>query len=267
MDNKDDIKYLLHFTTVDSLMKILVTDEFRFSNVLYMNDINESIPIHKRYYNDSKRYMFNNELVEDEIKLRSKTFLGCFNIFENEGDIRNKPSMWGHYGDRGEGVCLKINKDILDSIVENVNNDDDLMKPSYNGHIRKFRINYKSNEEIEQDNNIYIKSIERKKYVAPMPDVYWAKRMFSIKSKDWEIENEFRYLFYFWDNEQKYFYLDDFKKCIDSIYIGDKHDRDSLKLLLKIKEKLAGDIRFYIRNGYLQEKIFDKEYYYTYING
>lgn len=43
----DGIEYLYHSTSVDSLMKILITDKFRLSSVNYMNDINESLPLYE----------------------------------------------------------------------------------------------------------------------------------------------------------------------------------------------------------------------------
>jgi hypothetical protein len=41
--------YIYHFTSIDSLIKILLTDIFRLSLVERMNDINESQPIHKKF--------------------------------------------------------------------------------------------------------------------------------------------------------------------------------------------------------------------------
>jgi hypothetical protein len=151
--------------------------------------------------------------------------------------------MWGHYGDSCKGVCLKIDKKKLDELlfkkIYDIKNDAVECKV----HINKFKIKYKKQTDIDK---------EKKNYLIHNEDVFNLnyinlKRMFQSKSEDWKVENEFRYLIYNADFDKfKYFNIENFSECINSIYIGDMQDEQSLSLLKSIKEKLASSITFYI---------------------
>lgn len=239
--------HIYHFTSVDSLMKILLTNTFRLSNVSTMNDINESIPNYKRTFVDGERL---DNIEEIENKMRNGTFLGCFNVLEKDENIRNKVSMWGHYANGGRGVCLKINKKKLDELLFNEGYDikNDAIKSQI--HISKLKIKYINQEEINKMKKYYLSRVN------DAITVYYStlEWLFGCKSDDWSPENEFRYLVFDWDaNGKSFFTIKDFNQCIDSIYIGDNQDKGSIELLMAIKNKLAKDIVFYIRNDNLEE--------------
>ncbi|MDU4320144.1 MAG: DUF2971 domain-containing protein [Clostridium sp.] len=243
-------EYIYHFTTIDSLIKILLTDTFRLSSVEKMNDINESQPIHKRFgfkLDSSER----ERIKEKEEYIRSRTFLGCFNILQLGEDIRDKVSMWGHYADSCKGICLKIDKLKLDKLLFDKIYDSENEAIECGLHIEKFPIEYKKQTDIDNEKKHYLISGGG---IFPV-EYLNIKRMFEVKSEEWKIENEFRYLIYNAMGEEiNYYNIDNFSECINCIYIGDMQDEQSIKLLRSIKEKLASSISFYIREDNRERK-------------
>lgn len=244
--------YIYHFTSIDSLMKILLTNTFRLSNVSTMNDINESIPNYKRGFSDRQRA---EEIEKIEKNMRSRTFLGCFNVLEKDENIRNKVSMWGHYANGGRGVCLKINKKKLDRLLFNEIYDIENDAIETKTYISKFKIAYKKQEKIDEMKTNYLEK-GNETIMVFYATLDW---LFRYKSDDWNPENEFRYLVFDWDgNEKSCFTIKEFNQCIDSIYIGDNQDDGSIELLMSIKNKLAKDVIFYIRDENLEEVSLEK---------
>ena len=238
-------EYIYHFTTIDNLIKILLTDRFRLSLVEKMNDINESQPIHKRFgfkvdENELK------DIEEREEDIRSRTFLGCFNIKKSDEDIRDKVSMWGHYADLCKGVCLEIDKNKLDNLLFNKIYDCENNAIECKLHISKFDIKYKNQTIIDN---------EKKRYLTMRGELINIKyenikKIFESKSEEWKVENEFRYLVYNNDCEKiNYFFINEFSSCINKIFIGDMQDEQSINLLECIKSKVASNIQFSIRDG------------------
>ena len=238
-------EYMYHFTSIDSLIKILLTDSFRLSLVEKMNDINESQPIYKRFgfkvdENELK------DIKEKEEDIRSRTFLGCFNILKEEENIRDKVSMWGHYGDSCRGVCLEIDKNKLDRLLFNKIYDNENDVPKNGLYIAKFNIKYKNQTEINNKKKIFLRLKGEPTHVKRVNVI----NMFKLKSEEWKVENEFRYLVY---NESRkkmnYFAIKKFTSCINKVFIGDMQDEQSMYLLKCIKRRLALPIKFSIREG------------------
>lgn len=243
-------EYIYHFTSIGSLKKILDSNTFRLSNVEKMNDMNESIPVYERYKFFEEDYEKLKLVSQKEKEMRSRTFLGCFNILEDDENIRNKLSMWGYYAEGGRGVCLKINKRKLDEILFNEIYDIDREAVESTLFITKLKMKYKKSTEIEEMQRTYI---DRQGDVI---SVFYAtfEWLFGSKSDDWKHENEFRYLFFDWfGNDKSYFFIKGFNQCIDSIYIGERQNKDSINTLADIKDKLGQDISFYIRGKNLEE--------------
>ena len=234
-----DYQYIYHFTTIDSLLKILVTDNFRLSCVNKMNDRNEALATYKRFNNNT----YDEEKIRKEDEFRSRTFLGCFTILEENQSIRDKVSMWGNYAESCKGVCIEIDKKKLDDKLWNMIYDIGSDSKKVETHIGKFKINYKKQSKIDETILNIVNS--------SLPLYSILENLFNSKSEEWAVENEFRYLVYnnrFTDMD--YFNISNFSNVISKIFVGEMQSKDSIKLLKDIKDKLAPDIEFNINiNG------------------
>lgn len=283
---KSDYSTLYHFTSIDSLIKILITDTFRLSCINKMNDINELLPLSKKFDSINK----DERIIEYEKDIRKKTFVGCFNVLEKKQHIRDKVSMWGNYADSGKGICLEIDKSKLDEkLWESIYNvEKDNVK--YGIHIDKFKIKYESQSYIEktkerifeqnmytifpkkddeftlEDDNICENEIDilMKKIVASMPrqeiPLYIVlKMLFGIKSEEWKSENEYRYLFYDNFSCTDWFNINGFSDVIRNVFVGENQDVENIKLLRNIKDKLLSNVNFFIRVKNSEKEISSKE--------
>ncbi len=159
--NRDDFlktERLYHFTKYENAYSILQSRTLNFSKLNRMNDINESC-----------RQIFTNngiepKEVENEIskyKQISLTHDGKFPGFAI-------PSMWGHYAEKGNGICIVFDKTKL---LKNVPDEC-----------------YKNNISYNPD---YCSDIVVNKNV----EAYFNKHihdLFFIKTVDWEHEQEYR---------------------------------------------------------------------------
>ncbi|MGL4741156.1 MAG: DUF2971 domain-containing protein [Sarcina sp.] len=231
-------EYLYHFTTVESLIKILLTDKFRLSSVDYMNDVNESLPLYEVFDRSE-------EEIQKEKDDRARTFLGCFNILKPNENIRDKSSLWGHYANGATGVCIKVDKMKFDDLITNIQYDMQYDATNTNVHTDQFRINYKKESEIYNHKKICSNGTS-------LPDYIELNYLYSKKSEEWKIENEYRYLIYNADwQHMSYYFIEKFSNTIDAIYIGQKNNEDDL--LRSIKSRLAKNVKFYKMNKQREE--------------
>lgn len=102
---KSTDKFIYHYTTFDSALRILSSKRLKYSDMSNSNDINESWrPIYTNPdgtpCNDFDEY---------------KTI--CFTK-DTEGICGfARSSMWGHYADKGYGVCLVFDRDNITSQI------------------------------------------------------------------------------------------------------------------------------------------------------
>lgn len=153
---------LYHYTSVAFALKILCSKSLRFSELKRMNDINEA---HRNifYNNNISETSVNNELNKyRQISLTRDNAHYCgYGI----------PAMWGHYAEKGNGVCLAFDKKKLLSLLGSKMIKGNIQyKKSYNGDIL-----------INQEN---IPSFFKKNI----------RNLFFTKTKDWSYEQEFRIL-------------------------------------------------------------------------
>ena len=103
----DNGKYLYHYTNLNSCIKILMSNTMLFGKLSDMNDINELQ--HPLYFDD---WTISN-IVHEEIKCYQQISL------TQDGERRgfDIPAMWGHYSDKGAGVCIIFNKEKLINVL------------------------------------------------------------------------------------------------------------------------------------------------------
>lgn len=181
-------KNLFHFTKLDSAVKILSTGKLRFGKLEDMNDIAEcSLSIYSEHLVDSE--------IEKELK---KYKLICF--AKDDIAIRGYgiDSMWGHYAEKGNGVCIVFHKQQLESELKR-----------YSTQSESLSITYKK----DATNTVFVDGDKSVKCA----DALWEdrKELFFTKSTDWKYEQEYRFLIRS-DNEEDYLPISD---CIKAVIV------------------------------------------------
>ncbi len=160
---------LYHYTTIESACKILHSMQLRFAPLANMNDTQEAYRniLLKWECGDNPVDYTKLQEVENELVLYrqcSLTMDGCRHGF----DIQ---SMWGHYADKGRGVCFVFNKKHLLSDAD-----------KYGITYRAINYNCKFDSDIKVECNQNIHNfLETQKY-----------QLFFQKALDWEYEQEYR---------------------------------------------------------------------------
>lgn len=159
------MEYLYHYTKFDACIKIFLSGTLLFNKLKDMNDINELYrPLFFKEMDDIDK-KFN---IEKDYQQLSFTINGRKKGF----DI---PAMWGHYGDKGNGVCLVFNKEhLLNNLPAEVKRYGEICYTDV----------YSPDLHIEKD-----------KEDQPVPSEQ-LKEVFFKKTWDWSYEQEFRIIAY-----------------------------------------------------------------------
>lgn len=162
------IKKLYHYTSLSSAVKIIEGMSLKFGSLQRMNDINER---YKRKYVSNKENDFCVTIkdLENEL-LNIKQISLTQDTKKHYGfDI---PAMWGHYAERGEGVCFVFDKE---KIINEVKNN-----------------KYKSSRILYKDtcNDIFYED----EYTVKDFFCNNLKSLFFTKTNDWSYEQEYRIL-------------------------------------------------------------------------
>lgn len=166
---KDDKEKLYHFTSLDSFIKIWLSQKLLFSERINMNDFAEA-----------------NDMVTGNDYLKMKIYLYCITEYKqislsrqyckNEDEIFKSSLMWGYYANKCTGVCIELDKEkLLTNNYEGIKYDSVEYLPN---------IPYNTKDVDKED----IANIDdaRKILDKDLHNTYF------VKSKQWEFENEFR---------------------------------------------------------------------------
>lgn len=186
-------KLLYHFTTAESLFKIIENMTLKFSTFDNLNDLNEKEV--KFGFKDSFLPLQIEQFIIEHCKLIS--FTQDYKRYGKNKGI-NHPRMWAQYADINTGACIvikenefkKINKEIFKNRFPKIENV----------KYRDFIFNGEFDENTKPEDFIF------KNY----------KKLFYLKHVDWKNEDE-RRLFYMGD--KKYLSIND---CIEYICLGNK---------------------------------------------
>lgn len=128
--------------------------------------------------------------------------------------------MWAHYADFHKGICIKYH----------FNTEMTNMMTSNDKVVSYFRdITYSDEDMCESTNK----------------DSISTDKAFFMKGKDWEYENELRYLYFDIESTGKHKQID-IPNCIEAIYFGLKcsdSDKDTILKILKGKKLVTCDLR------------------------
>lgn len=152
----------IHYTKLNCAIQIILSNSLKFGRLGDMNDVNEAYKRISYAYRTSVK----TENVQNELKRYRQISLIMDGSSYQGFDIS---AMWGHYAEKGKGVCLVFDKRKL---LKCLSSDMHSCKVNYK---RKFKGYIHINSE-----NIG-KSLERKR-----------KGFFFTKSSDWKYEQEYR---------------------------------------------------------------------------
>lgn len=171
-----NMKKLYHYTKFDTAIKILESHSLRFGRLHNMNDIHEN---DKLSYVDTTETLINSfpsdllDAIDCEMaKYRQISLTADDDKQDKLGfDLHQ---MWGLYADKGQGVCLVFNKDMLCKQI-----DDAVLHKivSYDTSVESFYI----------ANPNDFQSIQRNIQEQ-------AEMLFFHKRKEWEHEQEYRFI-------------------------------------------------------------------------
>lgn len=154
---------LYHYTSFETACKIIETKKIKYGRLKNMNDINEAF---RPGFWDTKLNVDQQSINKALNKFKQISF----SIDKKNIKGFDIPMMWGHYADKGYGVCLVFDKSKI--------------------------------EELTKDNRLYARDkiiyTQRNPYITVkvnnIDDYLWRKKkvFFFKKTKDWEHEQEFR---------------------------------------------------------------------------
>lgn len=203
---KGKVRYakLYHYTTLDAFMRIWLTKRLNFSSVERVNDILEticgSIAV-STFYQAPLIYAYN------EIR---KSYKQISFTMDYDSYIKGfmSPMMWGHYGNKGKGVCIEFDFDKLQ-----------FPKDSWKAPVAYKMVVPKTTQigiDISTKKQIY-QFVKKNK-----------RTIFFIKQKSWEQENEYRVI----SHSAEYI---DISTAISAIYLTSYRSQEC-----ELVEKIVG---------------------------
>lgn len=216
LNYKKDNNLLYHFTTTDSLLKILSNMTLKLSTFANLNDLNEADI--NCDWSDSFNHIKIKDFIQKQCKLISFSQNYVYNEVYHEAGY-NHPRMWAQYANNNTGVCI-----VLDE--------------------KKFKeINYKNLvgvfnklESVDYNHILYDKTIKDKADPRNFIETYY-RHIFFKKHIDWTHEGEKRF---FCIKGPEYLSI---KNCIEFIVLGRNFDKekyfDLVKLIIMNKLELT----------------------------
>ena len=155
-------KKLYHYTSFNSAIKIILSNKLKFGRLGDMNDVNEA------YKHISYECWSDIDTKDVQLELsRYRQISLTMDSSNYQGfDIS---AMWGHYAEKGKGVCLVFNKEkLIEALSDGLHHNEVDYQIDFKGDITIDSSNL--SESIGQNIN----------------------KFFFTKSKDWEYEQEYR---------------------------------------------------------------------------
>jgi hypothetical protein len=196
MKEQDFPKYIYHYTKTANLFLILPEMRLKMSRLSETNDPREKVHSFDGIFHGPKHeYSSNRCILLIENFMNNAPAISCFS-----GDTSNKngfdlPTMWAHYAENHEGICLKINTQKFLFENKNIKCAFDKMDYISKAEFNRFEISEKTTE-----NEILKKLVFRKR-------------------DDWSSENEWRL---FSMEGEEYCSI---KKSLEAIILGLEFDQ------------------------------------------
>ena len=165
---RERYKKLYHYTSYDTFKKIFYSDRLKFSESVNMNDIIEA---NKRMHSDNNQIKLLFALKDTLSSYKQISFTMDYDSII-KGCMSN--SMWYHYGDKRNGVCIEFDFDKLQTLMPHKAKSGIV---SYK-YLMKDNILLPSSAKTISDVETFVKRNLRK--------------IFFYKTNEWKYENEYR---------------------------------------------------------------------------
>lgn len=262
--NFDTSKYLYHYTTFDTALKIIDSDSILFSHLNNTNDTSEakikvifspegisSQEEYNKYVNSITNYFEKHNKLIQLLCFSMDTNLDSKDIDKKNTSMHPKekyydisgrgfalPRMWAQYGDNSKGVCIVVDKEKLLELI----NKKICIKKHGPVIYRPFYDSYIISKKMMDD--LYEKISSKFNGSYPLlnlinDDHGFLQNNYFEKNIDWKNENEFRIITLV--NEQtsnERVPINDFSSALRGIVLGENIDTTNEKLIrLLIKNK------------------------------
>lgn len=250
------------YCTWDTAKKHILSDKktIQLSDILTLNDPLEfssiSVPLYGASDDDPLKYWSSiNKVTREGVKYFCCTRDVASNFNEvtgymNQSAIRGfaHPAMWNHYANSHEGVCLVFRKNHLNRAISDA--------LSEQGHLLSSNVKYWKNswaQEYDKDLFPMVEGID--KWSKGQLHLYLTNKtiehreeLFFSKIRDWEYENEFRWVFI---GKEKGSILVPFNDALAGVILGCDFDNKFHKDAAKLAQENSVPIRrIWWRNGY-----------------
>lgn len=262
VDEFDIQKYLYHYTSAETAMKILHSDTLLFGKLSNANDTTEAkirISFDTPTDVSDKTYLEKCQAITSYLKENKDGFqLLCFSmdtrvtskmqreylkkVSENEAyyDVYGRgfalPRMWAQYAHNHNGVCFIFNKEKLIKKIESDRSFFWASSVNYADIVSTYHIKEKQVNSLY--NKIKFDSNGNLLYLTEMKNNVFFKYNFFSKSADWSNEQEYRIIIYANSSgaeRQKILPISD---AIEGIVIGERIDDTHKVVLHMLFEKL-----------------------------
>lgn len=230
LKGKEKYAKLYHYTSLQIFKLIWESKKLKFGLIPNVNDINEVKKIISTPFCGSK----NDQSCDQYIKELSVVVNSGWQIIKSYKQISltkdydsymkgcMSPMMWGHYGDKGRGVCIEF--DFNKIVLPNRIYCGSVKYRSLLQHTIDFPIGTPSTEEISSS---IIKNLDT---------------IFFTKTKDWKGENEFRIV----SSEIDFL---DIENAISAVYVTDYNSDTCLEVENVVKENVPVKFLHYINTS------------------
>lgn len=190
-------KKLYHFTTFVNAIKILSTNQLKFSPFNNVNDIMES-----NFQLLSMREKLNNQ--------KDKYSILCFSLDSKNDRIFFNNAIWGYYAEKGDGVCLVLNRKLFDSAYRRLSSSirTNRRRVRYSNQANGCNFINSDDSNISND-QLFEDSISS---------------LFFDKSSEWEHENEVRYFVKTCPGNCEYI---DIAECLEAVIVFQQSEPES----------------------------------------
>lgn len=166
-------EYLYHYTSCRSCLEILKHNTLLFNKLKNMNDINE---LYRPVFFD------NLNMSSSKMNKEACRFINQFQQISLTLDRKRKgfdiPAMWGHYANKGKGVCIVFDKD---KFIKSLKDNKYIIKHGKISYTNKFSPDF------------FIKQSTRGRIFLTKRRI---KELFFRKTTDWAYEQEYRIIAY-----------------------------------------------------------------------
>jgi Protein of unknown function (DUF2971) len=206
------MRLLYHYTTAEKAISILESQQFKFGHFENQNDpfenINFRYPIN---FNDDE---LRNYVMQLAIFEMEKLSVVCFGTDKDSTRGDKMHTMWAHYANKHQGVCLVFDEDMF------INN----VKEKYEQPLI---------QNIDYQRSMTIDLWKIKKYINESPERFltiFQDNLLFTKHNDWSIENEKRIIVF------EYPFEISITKCVHKVVLGPRINENDENELSKIDD-------------------------------